>query len=276
MPLEYLDNLREHDFNPWWGCTKVSPACDRCYAENVARMRGGHQVWGKDAERRFMSNEHFLKLHKWNKEAEERGRRINIFCGSMCDIMEDRPDLELDQYREYVWWFVERTRWLNWMFFTKRPQNYRKKLPKAWLKDPRDNVWIITTVEQQDYMWRLKEVMKLDAVIKGVICEPLLSEIVLPKEFLKLGGAGWVMTGTERGGGRNSRPTQLEWVRKLRDQATDNGVPFFFNQWGEYGPNKDNDTVFIGHNSDNRRVVDGAVWNEVPSSVWIQGLEVPA
>ena len=24
---------RDHTFNLWWGCTKVSPACDHCYAE---------------------------------------------------------------------------------------------------------------------------------------------------------------------------------------------------------------------------------------------------
>ena len=27
----------DHTFNPWWGCTKVSPACDHCYAESKAR-----------------------------------------------------------------------------------------------------------------------------------------------------------------------------------------------------------------------------------------------
>ena len=26
----------DHTFNPWLGCTKISPACDHCYAE--ARM----------------------------------------------------------------------------------------------------------------------------------------------------------------------------------------------------------------------------------------------
>ena len=27
----------DHTFNPWWGCAKVSPACDNCYAEAWAR-----------------------------------------------------------------------------------------------------------------------------------------------------------------------------------------------------------------------------------------------
>ena len=40
-----------HTFNPWWGCTKVSPACDHCYAEAWAK-RTGFDVWGADAPRR--------------------------------------------------------------------------------------------------------------------------------------------------------------------------------------------------------------------------------
>ena len=35
----------DHTFNPWTGCTKVSPACDHCYAEGWAK-RSGHVKWG--------------------------------------------------------------------------------------------------------------------------------------------------------------------------------------------------------------------------------------
>ena len=35
-------------FNPWIGCTKVSPACDHCYAETLALRRGWVRAWGKD------------------------------------------------------------------------------------------------------------------------------------------------------------------------------------------------------------------------------------
>ena len=45
----------DHTFNPWWGCTKVSPACDHCYAEVWAK-RTGHDVWGAKAPRRFLSD----------------------------------------------------------------------------------------------------------------------------------------------------------------------------------------------------------------------------
>ena len=35
----------DHTLNPWWGCTKVSPACDHCYTEVWAK-RTDHGVWG--------------------------------------------------------------------------------------------------------------------------------------------------------------------------------------------------------------------------------------
>ena len=36
----------DHTFNPWWGCARVSPGCEHCYAETFAK-RTGHPVWGK-------------------------------------------------------------------------------------------------------------------------------------------------------------------------------------------------------------------------------------
>lgn len=67
-----------HTFNPWWGCEKVSPGCDNCYAEAFAK-RTGHQVWGKTAGRRFFGDKHWAEPRKWS------GR---VFCASMADVFE--------------------------------------------------------------------------------------------------------------------------------------------------------------------------------------------
>ncbi len=32
-------------FNPWVGCTKISPACDHCYAEGWAKRAGNPELW---------------------------------------------------------------------------------------------------------------------------------------------------------------------------------------------------------------------------------------
>jgi protein gp37 len=44
----------------------------------------------------------------------------------------------------------------------------------------------------------------------------------------------WVIAGGESGPG--ARPMHPDWARSLRDQCQAAGVPFFFKQWGEWGP----------------------------------------
>lgn len=59
----------DHTFNPWWGCVEVSPGCDHCYARTDAK-RYGHDVWGKDAGRRFFGDKHWNQPRQWNRQAE--------------------------------------------------------------------------------------------------------------------------------------------------------------------------------------------------------------
>ncbi len=53
-------------FNPWWGCQKVSPACDHCYAERDSkRFAPGRVLWGVGAERRTFGDAHWAAPLKW-------------------------------------------------------------------------------------------------------------------------------------------------------------------------------------------------------------------
>jgi len=47
----------------------------------------------------------------------------------------------------------------------------------------------------------------------------------------------WVIAGGESGPG--ARPMHPDWPRALRDQCAAAGVPFFFKQWGEWGPDEE-------------------------------------
>ena len=47
----------------------------------------------------------------------------------------------------------------------------------------------------------------------------------------------WVIAGGESGG--QARPTHPNWIRSLRDQCRDNGVPFHFKQWGHWSPERE-------------------------------------
>lgn len=87
----------------WWGCEKVSPACQFCYAAEYDRFRGGGEShWGGQAPRLFIKGAD-AAVRKWNRAAARDGVRRKVFASSMCDIFEDHDgpvvDRENDVYR---------------------------------------------------------------------------------------------------------------------------------------------------------------------------------
>src|SRR5262249_16578930 len=160
-------------FNPWWGCIKVSAACDNCYAELWAK-RMGHQLWGRDSSRRFFGETHWREPLVWNQEAQEAGRRERVFCASMADVFERRG--ELNNERLKLWTLIENTPNLDWLLLTKRPQNIHKIVP--WGRDWPANVWVGTTVENQaEAEKRLPALLKTPAAVRFLSCEPLLGPL---------------------------------------------------------------------------------------------------
>lgn len=240
-----------YTFNPWWGCTKVSPACDSCYAEAFSVRIGFSEagskfpIWGKDERRRFFGDKHWTEPELWNRKAEREGTRFRVFCGSMCDVMEDRPDLAEPRRRLFA--LIQKTPHLDWLLLTKRPQNLRRFLPEAWTdwaSAPEPNVWLMTTVESPEYLWRIQELLKVPAVIHGLSIEPLLGPLDLeypeqiypdgpprccsglpndcacgglPVEPPLIYDIDWCITGSESGA--HARPSDLQWFRSIRDQC---------------------------------------------------------
>ncbi len=192
---------------------------------------------------------------KWNRRAERLGLHYRVFCGSMCDVMERRSDLDAPRLRLFR--LIEETPNLDWLLLTKRPHEYSKLLPKRWMVTPRSNVWLMTTVENSECLWRIDALLEAPAVVHGLSMEPLLGPITLPMTFLKLGNKGWVIAGGESGPG--ARPTKIEWLRDLRDRCVVAGVPFHFKQWGEHGA----DLVRIGKKQAGREL-DGREWDGLP------------
>jgi len=149
-----------HTFNPWWGCTKVSPGCQHCYAEAWAK-RVGANVWGSHSPRRFFGDSHWIEPLRWNDEAQRLGRNRRVFCASMADVFEARA--ELNPSRERLWNLILETPWLDWLLLTKRPQNIERLSP--WTADWPSNVWIGTTAENQT--WADRRVPVLSAISGG-------------------------------------------------------------------------------------------------------------
>ena len=245
-----------HSFNPWWGCTNVSPACDLCYAEDTSN-RWGFKVWGKDAPRRFFGEKHWGEPLKWNEKARKAGERRRVFCGSMCDILEEwdgTPLLDgkgvrewwteappaiktygldpradwLHAARELLWALIKSTPWLDWLLLSKRPQNYFKMLPRRWRENPQHNVWIMTTVESPEYLWRLDAIAKIRAVVHGVSWEPGLAYVDF-KPYAHVYNL-WVIAGGESCAG--CRPFDLGAARSILSDCREIGARFFMKQLG--------------------------------------------
>jgi protein gp37 len=216
-----------HTFNPWWGCQKVSPACEFCYAQTWAK-RTGHDVWGGEALRRFFGEPHWREPLKWNAEAIEAGEHPRVFCASMADVFEDRPDLEASRNR--LWDLIEKTDQLRWLLLTKRPENIGRRC--RWAGGPwPENVWLGTTVESQRWAERrLPHLLAHAAPVRFISAEPLLG----PLDLSPFPGIGWIIAGGESGA--KARPTHPRWLRDLGLYAAFNGIPFFFKQWGRWAP----------------------------------------
>lgn len=227
----------DHTFNPWWGCTRVSPACEHCYAETwAARFAVG---WGPKAQRKPASEKTWREPLKWNRTAEREGRRHRVFCASMADVFEDRRDL--DALRARLFDLIAVTPHLDWQLLTKRPQWVMQMVPESWLVRFPRNVWIGTTVEDQRRAdERIPHLLMVPAAVHFLSCEPLLGPVdLLARSLRSLPRAGnarlrWVICGGESGKG--ARPMHPDWARSLRDQCAEVGVPFFHKQNGEWAP----------------------------------------
>lgn len=228
-------------WNPWIGCTKVSAACDNCYAETLTK-RYGWAKWGAGELRARTSTANWRKPIAWNKAAAAAGVRRRVFCASLADVF----DAEVDAaWREELMEMIEVTDQLDWLLLTKRPQVAKKFFTDRPVPD---NVWLGTTVEDQKMAnLRIPILLSIDAKVRFLSCEPLLGPIelrgqVFPEsvghrgnalEGLPMPGSAWskidwVIAGGESGA--HARGMPLDWARSLRDQCTAAKVAFFMKQ----------------------------------------------
>lgn len=248
----------DHTFNPWWGCTKVSPACDHCYADLLARRRG-FRVWGPGAAIRQLSETHWREPVKWNARAAVAGERHRVFCASMGDVFEGRP--EHDALRARLWALVATTPSLDWLLLTKRPSKVAYLVP--WRDEWPRNVWVGTTVENQEWAdKRLPHLVTLPAVVRFASVEPMLGPVDLRAFLEGQRRVDWVIVGGESGAA--ARPTPAAWVRDVREQCIAAGVPLHFKQWGTFGPRHRSDQLVRLGKKVAGRTLDGRTWDQLP------------
>lgn len=244
-----------HTFNPWIGCTKVSPGCLHCYAETLMDTRYGRVKWGKGQPRARTGKDNWRKPRQWNRAAEGAEERPRVFCASLADWLDHEVPIE---------WLVDlldlirQTPNLDWLLLTKRPELWKPRLTTAhaasglgmidaWLDGvPPANVWIGTSAEDQT-RWdeRMPILMNIPARVRFVSAEPLVGPIYMGE--LR---PDWLIVGGESGPG--ARPMKRDWVDVLCDQCDDR-TAFHFKQWGGV------DKKATG------RLLNGRTWDELPS-----------
>lgn len=211
-----------HTFNPWIGCTKVSPACDHCYAEAWDKRFTGGDRWGPHAPRTRTKT--WGNPVKWNKQAEGATERPRVFCASLADVFDNHKTI-LPTWRRELWKLIQDAPNLDFLMLTKRPQNIKRFLPDDW-GNGYSNVWLGATVESQKEADRLDALISVPAKVHFLSMEPLLGAVDLSKH---IHGLQWVITGGESGS--QYRPANPDWFRGLRDQCAAADVPFLFKQW---------------------------------------------
>lgn len=278
----------DHTFNPFIGCQKVSPACEKCYAEAFVTGRMRLPVWGpaKTTERKRTTTP-WKELPRWNRAAARDGVRRKVFCASLADIFEDHPMVV--EWRAEALALLASCTSLDVQLLTKRPENIRRMVPAARLAPggwPR-HIWVGTTVEdQRRAAERIPHLLAVPAAVRFLSCEPLLEEVDLSRWLGRCGvcgkpevehpyskaagwrpplmccsfgepsdrarGVQWVIVGGESGPG--ARPFDIAWARKIVAQCREAGVPVFVKQMGD-NPVLDGVRVDYG-----RHGADPSVW----------------
>ena len=225
----------ESTWNPVSGCTKISAGCAHCYAERMARRL---QAMGQPN----YANGFQITLHEKALELPLRWKAPQmIFVNSMSDLFHEEVPLDFIQR---VFSVMQEASWHRFQILTKRSARLAELAPRlSWPK----NVWMGATVENAACAFRVDNLRAVNAAVRFLSLEPLLG----PLPDLDLSGIGWVIVGGESGPG--ARTLDPAWVRDVRRQCRNAGVPFFFKQWG--GTNK----------KKAGRLLDDRVYSEMPA-----------
>lgn len=252
--IEWADSTA----NLWIGCTKISPACDHCYAERDWDIRRKWVTWGPHGDR-YYAKAGWQLLRRLQKAAAanggvdpELGRRRRVFVNSLSDTFDNHKSI---LWRNEAFALFEECRHVIIMLVTKRPENVMKMVPSHWVANWPENVWLICTAENQkraEHVFAEMGKIKAPIRMRGLSMEPLLEPVKLTDlrpdgdNFVvnALNGKGkhmlgmqahtakldWVILGGESGG--HARKTELSWIEAIVDDCLQHGTPVFVKQLG--------------------------------------------
>lgn len=171
----------DHTFNPWIGCTKVSPACDHCYAEADFDHRRHVVSWGPKQPRKRTAASTWAAPLRWNRKAERLGIRYRVFCASLADVFDNEVPLA---WRRDLFDLIYSTPNLDWLVLTKRVGNVTVMLNGTGWGEvapfPWPNLWIGATICNQEEADRdIPKLLAVPAAKRFLSMEPLLGPVDL-------------------------------------------------------------------------------------------------
>jgi protein gp37 len=229
----------EATWNPVTGCSKLSPGCAHCYAERLSLRFG----WSAGPWTPNNATENVV-LHPERLGLPLRWRRPRVvFVNSMSDLFHEAVPLS---FIRQVFEVMEQADRHVFQVLTKRHERLADLAPiLSWPP----NVWMGVSIENARWAIRADYLRQVPAAVRFVSAEPLLG----PLDNLDLSGIAWLIAGGESG--PRHRPVNAEWLRGLRDRCEEEGVAFFFKQWG--GP----------RSKSGGRLLDDREWSEMPQAV---------
>jgi protein gp37 len=267
-----------YSWNPVVGCSKRSPGCASCYAEELHSKRHKAYQEGKKLPKQYAKPFNEIQLFPERLEEPLKLRKPSkIFVCSVADLFhEDVPDEFIDKVMATVIACPQHT----FQILTKRADNMRDYFKQGfdagqWFDNQFPNLWLGTTCENQEQAdKRIPILLQIPAAVRFVSVEPLLSPVDIqrylkPEYFLGLEGVekarafangwagthwlehlNWVIAGSESG--KNRRSAEADWFRSLRDQCIDTGTPYFLKQM-------EADGKVVGMPE-----LDNVIWNQFP------------
>lgn len=217
---------------------KITTGCDNCYAARFSeRFRG---VPGHPFENGFDLT---LRPERLNQPRAWQRPRM-IFVNSMSDLFHKGVPRE---FIDRVFETMERADWHVFQVLTKRSSLMRDYLRRRYGDSLAPlHIWLGVSVECAASSVRIEHLRQAPASVRFISAEPLIG----PIGPINLSGIRWVIAGGESGPG--ARAMHIDWAREIRDLCAEEGVAFFFKQWGGIRPKSGG------------RSLDGREWNELP------------
>lgn len=224
----------EMTWNPTTGCDKISAGCKFCYAEIMSKRLHAMGVEKYKDNFEVRTHEDSLLIPFTWKHSKV------VFVNSMSDLFHKNVPLD---FIKKVFEVMNKNPHHIFQVLTKRAERlFEVHEELNWTH----NIWMGVSVENDKVKNRIEYLRNTNARVKFLSCEPLIGSL----GKINLEKIDWVIVGGESG--NTPRFMDPDWVLDIQDQCNDNGIAFFFKQWG--GKNK----------KANGRLLNGKTYNEMP------------